>query len=87
MARSFRHIAIVGITTAESEKKDKRIANRSERSRINQILHIATTASEDELDSLVLPHKRELSNVWCFDKDGKQYISKESDYYKQALRK
>jgi hypothetical protein len=87
MARSFRHISIVGTTLAESEKKDKRIANRRERSRINQILHIAINASEDELEWLVLPHKRELSNVWSFDKDGKHYVSKESAYYKQALRK
>ena len=87
MARSFQHIAITGNTTAESEKKDKRIANRRERSRIKQLLHIAQSAGKDELESLVLPHRRELSNVYCFDKDGKQYISKGSDYYTQTLRK
>lgn len=87
MARSFKKIAITGITTAESEKKDKRIANRRERSRIKQMLYVATTASTDTLDALILPHKRELSNVWCFDKDGKHYYSRESDYYAQALRK
>lgn len=87
MARSFRHTPIVGITTADSEKLDKRIANRRERSRIRQILLSLVGAGDDCLDSLVLPHRRELSNVWSFDKDGKQYLMKDCPSYDKCMRK
>jgi hypothetical protein len=62
MSRSFRHTPSFGITTARSEKRDKRLANRRHR-RITRV----ALAQGDE----VLPLLRELSNVWGFDKDGK----------------
>ena len=78
MARSKRRTSVVGITTAVSEKQDKRIANRAER-RINKAL------LAEDLDGSTLKSKRELSNVWAFDKDGKQRIDPQK--YPKAMRK
>jgi hypothetical protein len=78
MARSKRRTSVVGITTAVSEKQDKRIANIAER-RINKAL------LAEDLDGSTLKSKRELSNVWAFDKDGKQRIDPQK--YPKAMRK
>jgi len=78
MARSKRRTPVVGITTAVSEKEDKRIANRAER-RINKAL-----LSGDD-DERTLKPKREVSNVWGFCKDGKQRIDPKK--YPKAMRK
>ena len=69
MAHSYRHTPIFGNTTARSEKEDKRTANRTERSRVRQMIH-----SCDDFEALVLPHKREVSDVWGFAKDGKHWL-------------
>ncbi|GEN75179.1 hypothetical protein [Chryseobacterium hagamense] len=67
MSRSRRKNPITGITTAETEKKNKLEANRKFR-RLNRIkIH----KGNFELFQL-----REISNVWNFDKDGKQYLKK-----------
>lgn len=62
MSRSYRKTPVSGITCADSEKQDKRIANRRYRRRAQQAVH-----HEKEIFPLV----REVSNVWTFDKDGK----------------
>jgi hypothetical protein len=67
MSRSRRITTITGMTTAATEKADKRNANRSERRRIHSALK-----TKDEVD--VLPEKRELSDVWAMAKDGKIYF-------------
>lgn len=64
MARSYRHTPIFGITTARSEKPDKRIANRRLRCAVRQAI-----LRGDEL----LPLLQAVSDVWCFDKDGRSY--------------
>jgi hypothetical protein len=64
MSRSYRKTPIRGVTTAESEKLDKQLANRRLRRVVKQVL-------KDEPDAQVLPHKREVSDVWAMDKDGK----------------
>ena len=64
MSRSRKKHAFTGFTTAVSEKQDKRLANRKER-RVNK--HILRFTS----DETRLRPKRELSDVWCMDKDGK----------------
>lgn len=64
MARSFQKTKIFGITTATSEKEDKRLANRSLRRAVKQVI-------KDEFE--VLPELREVSNVWSMAKDGKMY--------------
>jgi hypothetical protein len=64
MARSYRQTPIFGITTAKSEKRDKRLANRRHRRALRQAV---LRGAE------VMPLLREVSNVWCFEKDGKGY--------------
>lgn len=67
MSRSKKKTKIQGITTAKSEKENKQEANRKLRRIVKQIVKTQKTD---------LPQKREVSNVWCFDKDGKRYNSK-----------
>jgi len=67
MGKSFRKTPITGITTARSEKVDKRIANRKFRKHNNQALHTHRLDSLwNELD--------EAYNKWAMSKDGKQYM-------------
>jgi hypothetical protein len=71
MSRSRRKLPFTGITTAVSEKEDKRCANRKER-RVNRtILH--TTG-----DDTRLRHKRDVGNPWLFAKDGKSRFDPKS---------
>lgn len=65
MSRSYRKTPIAGNTKAESEKQDKRLANRQFRAALRR-------ASTDE-DALI-PLKREVTSLWKFNKDGKQYL-------------
>lgn len=80
MSRSFRHSPFTGHTTAESEKKDKRLANRRERRVVQQKLSVFA-------DDSVLPHRRSVSNPYSFDKDGKQRLSPELPDYAKLMRK
>ena len=66
MARSFRRVPIFGITTRESEKADKRWANRRLRRRAREVI------SGDKLSEM-LPELREVSNPWSMAKDGRRY--------------
>jgi hypothetical protein len=59
MSRSFRHTRIFPITTARSEKQDKRFANRRFRHAWKQGREVTDL--------------REVSDEWVFDKDGKRY--------------
>jgi outer membrane cobalamin receptor len=59
VSRSRRHTPIFGHTTAESEKDDKRKANR----------RLRRKARAGQLDVRL----REVSDVWTFEKDGKRY--------------
>lgn len=67
MAHSRKKTPIVGITTARSEKADKREANRKERRKV----HLALT---DKPETELLPQRRAVSNVWVMAKDGKVYL-------------
>jgi hypothetical protein len=64
MSRSRRRTPVIGITTAESEKDEKREYNRRYRRASRQAL-----AASSEPD--VLPHLREYSDPWAMSKDGK----------------
>lgn len=77
MSHSFKHLPITGITTCRSEKYDKRLANRCLRRVTKQIL-----PDEDT----VFPEMRELTDIWCFGKDGKHNWHG-SDYEEKSLRK
>jgi hypothetical protein len=65
MSRSKKRSPFTAITTAESEKDDKRTANRKFRRKLKQSIF-----NQDES----LPLIREVSNVWSFGKDGKRRI-------------
>jgi len=75
MSRSRRKTPKTGITTAETEKENKRQANR----KFRRVTKVNVKKGRDEL-----PLTRELSNVWSFDKDGKQFLKKPT---KKDLRK
>ena len=77
MSKSFRKNSIIGITSATSEKKDKRIANKRLRLKQKKALR----------NGKILPTIREVSNIYSFVKDGKQYCFKNSSFYKKILRK
>ena len=82
MSRSYQHTPIFGMTTARSEKEDKRIANRILRAACRTAL-----ASCRDYDALVMPILREVSNVWSFDKDGKQRLRASDPYFAKYMRK
>lgn len=69
MSRSRKRNPITGICKADSEKKDKQIANKKFR-------RIGKEIIKNKSDS-TLPKMREVSNVYDFAKDGKRYWSKE----------
>jgi hypothetical protein len=64
MARSKRKTPIRGITTAQSEKKDKQSAHRRYRRKVKAALQQVS-------DAAIFPHIRELSDPWSMGKDGK----------------
>lgn len=80
MSRSRRRAPFCGFTTARTEKRDKVATHRRERRRMHAALHAAALAFVRPADpapaapDALLPHTRELSNVWAYAKDGKQYL-------------
>lgn len=65
MARSRRYTPIASITTAASEKQDKRWANRIHRSATRRAIKRDT-----DPDAVVLPILREISDERSMAKDG-----------------
>lgn len=76
MSRSKKKTPKVGITTAETEKENKRKANRKFR-------RVAKNRLKKN-DSQLPKTTKEISDVWSFDKDGKQFLKNPS---KKDLRK
>ena len=75
MSRSFPKTKIFGITTAETEKKDKRRWNRVFRKVSKNLIR---------LDKEALVKIRDVTNVWDGAKDGKQYYHRAT---KRDMRK
>ena len=75
MSRSKRKTPVFGHTKSDSEKQDKRLANR----RLRRCVKTAITADKEDV-----PKLREVSDVWSMDKDGKSYWkdAKEKDMRK-----
>ena len=74
MSRSYKKHAVTSCTTSASEKNDKRIAHRVFRKR-------AKRALKNNKLSLLPFRMRDVSNIWCFAKDGKvtwEYLSSHS---------
>jgi len=82
MSRSRRKTPVCGITTARSEKKDKRLVNRKLRRVTNEMLK----GSQLE-DDLIFPEKRDVSDVWLMEKDGKQWLDPNDPENRRALKK
>lgn len=79
MSRSYRKKPICGVTTAKSEKKDKRLVNR-----------LFRRASRNRIKSNRDPfyNLKEISDIWDFAKDGKvYYCDKMITKYPKILRK
>ena len=89
MSRSRKKHAICGMTTSRSEKKDKKFANQKERRKVKFILENVLKAenSLEEAETVIMPKKDEIIDIWSMAKDGKQYIDKKSKWYKKAIRK
>ncbi len=69
MSRSRKKHPIAGITTADSEKQDKRLANRRLRRRVSQTL-------ASDCDAEILPTLRDVSSPWAMAKDGKVWYDR-----------
>jgi hypothetical protein len=78
MSRSRKHTPKGGITTAASDKDDKRQAHQRERRRVRVVLAVDPAPE-------LLPHRRELSDPWAMAKDGKTYYG--HDAAPHVLRK
>jgi len=81
MSRSFKKHPITGMTCAESEKKDKEIANRKLRRKTKKMIFDMI-----QKDDVVLPVVKDTSDIWSFNKDGKVNW-KGSEYEVKAKRK
>jgi hypothetical protein len=79
MSRSRKKIPIVGYTTAESEKQDKRKANRKLRSKAKRLIDGSVEPDEIAQSNFDI---ESVSDVWVFDKDGKHYDDKPESYRK-----
>lgn len=65
MSRSVRKTKIFGITTAETEKKDKRLWNRKFRKVCKKLIRTGKEAPVN-LNSV--------TNIWSGAKDGRRYV-------------
>ena len=83
MTRSRRKTPKVGVTTARSEKDDKRVMN----SRMRRRTKVFMTQLIEHIENTPFPIPDEVMNKWTMAKDGKVYVRKGSSYYNQALRK
>lgn len=77
MSRSRRRTPIFGITTARSEKQDKKTWHRKLRVKSRIQLLAVDEGAPDAAENLILVHAREVSNPWSMAKDGKRYWAPE----------
>lgn len=73
MSRSYKKTPIIGHTTAESEKYDKKIWHRRFRHKTKDILR-SMRNDPDMIDDTVMPVEGDVSNTWAMSKDGKSYL-------------
>lgn len=82
MSRSYRHSPYCSNACAKSDKPGKEQANRTLRMHVRQ-----TLASCVDFEGLVMPHMREVSNFYCFPKDGKHRLNPDNPDFRKYLRK
>jgi hypothetical protein len=75
VSRSRKKIPILGFSSSESEKKDKRMANRMFRRINKQLLHTGNDLVND---------MNEIMTRWEMDKDDKRYVK---DVSSKEMRK
>jgi len=75
MSRSRKKHSFIG-NGGSSEKLDKQFANRKLRKRVKSAIRN---------QSIILPEKREVSNLWNMAKDGKHYFNSED--WPKGMRK
>ena len=73
MSRSRKKTPISGWATAETEKTDKRLANRRLRASVRNLIN------RQEYDLLRTHSVEEVSNAYTFDKDGKMWLGDYQD--------
>ncbi len=66
MSKSFKKKKYCKIA-GESDKLDKRLANRTLRSRVKGLL------KKGRFDKAKILNVRDVSDIWCFNSDGKMY--------------
>lgn len=81
MSRSYRHTPVIG-NCSHSDKPGKVNANRTLRTHVAQALRTC-----GDFEGLILPHLREVSNVWDFPKDGKHRMDPKGEYFAKYMRK
>jgi len=81
MSRSRRKNPFIGIA-GDSDKQDKRKANRKLRRVVKETLHM-----QDADDIENLPTAKEVSNVWSFTKDGKWRLDPDDEWTEKSMRK
>lgn len=89
MSRSFRKNPIIGITKAKSEKRDKVTSHRKFRRAQNNLVSQFKSYVEYDFfheDENLPLHLRDLTSVWSFAKDGKQYCGRSLHEYILKLK-
>lgn len=73
MSRSYKKTPIIGHTTAQSEKSDKKIWHRRFRHKTKDILR-SLHNDPDMIDDTIMPVEDDVSSTWSMSKDGKSYL-------------
>lgn len=79
MARSRRRTPIISMTASDSEKQDKRRANRNCCSALRRVLK-----RNGDPDAAVLPVLRDVSDPWAMAKDGRSWFGQ---HFPKLMRK
>jgi len=82
MSRSRRKHNIRGNTSAESEKEDKKLWHKAFRRKTKII-----TTGKKNLDDIVFPSVKDISDTWTMAKDGKFKFETTDEDAKKWLRK
>lgn len=86
MSRSYKHTPIIGITTATSEKEDKKIWHSAMRAAEREFLAKISIETSDD-DNLIAPIEDDIASTWDFAKDGKQRLNLNTEDNLKLMRK
>lgn len=97
MSRSRRKTPKIGMCGGRhhpSEKKEKQLAHRKERAKVRKLLGTYGRGYRkvlpellDEVDAPLLPHFREIDDVWGRSKDGKIRFDPKDPKWQKYMRK